>query len=464
MENPMTQPNILMIMDDQHHAACLGYRGHPDVKTPNLDKLAESGVRFDETFTCHGTCVPSRVSYMTGQYPHVHGIFSGEPNPIPERLLSLPAYLKPFGYRTALVGKKHMPHWPTHGFDYERVCYTADASTRGNHYYNYLKKHNLHEWYDDTGDIERFCLGEEKIPTEHSLENWTADETIAYLEQNDDRPFFLQTSFERPHAPTTEPPDTPFRYDPAAITLPENMEDTDSIFYYNRNVELKWRATVHGEEGLRKGLAAYYGLITLIDHNIGRILDALDAKGLRENTIIVFCADHGDFAGEYGRMAKGFPYDALHRIPYIWSWADKFKQGKIATDFASNVDFAPTICELLGLPIPKSLQGASLVNAMTTDADTGQDAAFYETICVKTIRTKTHKLSYGYTCDGEIAELRDLEKDPHEYQNFYDDPAYAAVREQLERRLLDWWIKSQQHPNMSFNDERLPETRWNAGG
>ena len=456
----MDRPNLLMIMTDQHHAACVGYRNHPDVQTPHIDRLAAAGVRFDETFVCHGTCVASRVSYLTGQYAHTHGVFSGEPLPIPERLLSLPAYLRPFGYRTAVIGKKHLPNWPTHGFDYERLCYHADAALRQLHYYNYLKRHGLHAAYDDTGDVENFCLGTETIPTEHSLENWTANQAIDYLDQADSRPFFLQVSFERPHPPLIEPPDNPFRYDPDALTLPENMEDTDSTFFFNRNVELKWRATVHGECGLRRGLAAYYGLISLIDWNIGRILEHLDQRGLRDNTVVVFCADHGDFAGEYGRMAKGYPYDALHRVPFVWAWPGRFPGGALKTEFASNVDFAPTVCDLVGVPIPRSMQGQSLVPALTTDADTGQDTVFYESVCVKTVRTRDHKLSYACTAEGEVAELRDLRADPHEYRNVYDDPACAEHRDALQRRLLDWWIASQQPPNFSPSDERFPPTRW----
>ena len=449
-----------MIMTDQHHAACVGYRGHPDVRTPNIDRLAQEGVRFDQAFTCHGTCVPSRVSYLTGQYPHVHGVFSGEPHPIPERLLSLPAYLKPFGYRTAIIGKKHLPNWPTHGFDYERVCYHADASLRTLHYYNYLKRHGLHAYYDDLGDVERFCLGEEVIPVEHSMENWTADETIAYLKQEDERPFFLMASFERPHPPTTLPKGCPFRYDPDSLTLPENQEEVESSFFFDRNVELKWCASCHGESVLRQALASYYGLISLIDHNIGRILDALEKTGQAGNTIIVFCADHGDFAGEYGRMAKGFPYDALHRVPFVWTWPGRFRQGKVEEGFAQNVDFFPTICELLDKPIPRAVQGRSLAPVLTTDAPSDQDAVFFETVCVKTVRTKTHKLNYALTLDGEVAELYDLAKDPHEYHSVFEDPPYRDVRDRLLRRLLDWWIASQQPPNFSPNDERRPETRW----
>lgn len=460
-----TRPNILMIMNDQHHAGCFGHSGHPDVTTPNLDKLAAEGTTFTDCFCQNGVCVPSRVSYMTGQYCHAHGVYGNDLDTISERLLSLPAFLQRYDYQTAVIGKMHMPNWKTHGFQYRRLCYNADAPVRGLHYYNYLKKHDLHALYDDLGDVERYCLSDKPaVPVEHSLETWTANETIDYLDASDaDRPFFLQTSFERPHPPLTVPAGCPFLYDPESITLPENTEELplNSTFYFNRNVELKWTRSVHGEKTLREALCAYYSLISLIDQQIGRILDKLDDLGIRDDTLIVFCADHGDFAGEYGKMAKGWNYDAIHRVPYIWNWNGKIPAGKTIDDLVETVDFFPTLCQLLDLPVPKTVQGREL-GAYFNDATTpaSRDAVFYEFIGVKTVRTKTHKLSYGYDGDNEIGELFDLENDPHEYENLFASDACAAVRERLLRRLLDWIIETQQPDHFSPANERLPRTRW----
>ena len=456
----MDRPNVLMIMTDQHHASCVGYRGHPDVRTPNIDRLAEGGVRFDDAFTVHGTCVPSRVSYLTGQYPHTTGVFGSDRKAVPASLLSLAAYLRNFGYTTGLVGKKHLPHWATDGFEYERVCYHSDAPTRENHYYNYLKRLGLHAAYDGLGDIEKFCLGDEVIPVEHSLETWTGDEALRYLDEAGDKPFFLQVSFERPHPPLTVPPGCPFTYDPSSLTLPENREEVESAFFFDRNVELLWTSSHHGEDTLRLALAKYYALISLIDHNIGRIIERLEARGLRERTIVVFCADHGDFAGEYSRMAKGFPYDALHRIPFVWNWPGRLREGKVVEGFAENVDFFPTICGLLGARTPPTVQGQDLTPVVTGDAAPERDAVFYESIGVKTVRTKTHKLNYAFTGEGEVGELYDLGRDPHEYHNVYNDPAHREVRETLERRLLDWWIATQQPANFAASSESCPDSRW----
>jgi len=462
----LNRPNILLIMTDQHHAGCVGYKGHPDVKTPHIDQLAAEGVRFDECFCANGVCVPSRVSYLTSMYCHAHGVYGNDALDIPDALLSLPRYLQTFGYQTALIGKKHLPGWNTHGFQYERVCYEADAPFRRHHYYQYLKQHGLHDLYDDLGDVERFCLSDRAIPVQHSLERWTGRETLTFLTHRDkDAPFFLMISFERPHPPLTVPEGCPFVYDPDSLTLPPNDREVvpQSPFFFDRNVEVKWCKSVHGEAGLREGLAAYYSLISLIDDEIGKVLTCLDEQGVREDTIIIFCADHGDFAGEYSKMAKGWQYDAIHRVPFVWSWLGKLKSGGPKRGLVETVDLFPTVCALLDVPVPVTAQGKDLIPLLFSDEDSAREAVFYEFVGVKTIRTKTHKLSYGYDGEKGIGELFDLRKDPHEYENLFDSPEIAPVREELLRRILNWWIETQQPPNFARDNEVLPPSRWFAG-
>ena len=459
------KPNVLMIMTDQHHAGCLGYAGHPDVKTPHIDRLAAEGVRFDECFAANGVCVPSRVSFLTGEYCHTHGVYGNDLDDIPDALLSLARYLQYYGYQTGIIGKKHLPNWKSHGFQYERLCYHADAPVRNLHYYNYLKKHNLHGLYDDLGDVEKFCLSENPhVPVEHSLEVWTADETIRYLrdERNGEKPFFLQVSFERPHPPLTVPAGCPFTYDPDSLTLPENREELplNSTFFFDRNVELKWCTSVHGEKTLRVALAAYYAIISLIDDQIGRILACVDEMGLRDDTIIVFTSDHGDFAGEYSKMAKGWHYDCIHRVPFVWNWQGVFPLSKVYDELVETVDFFPTICSLLRLPVPKTVQGKNISGMILGTERTERESIFYEFVGVKTVRTKDYKLNYGLVGEGEVGELFDLINDPHEYENLFDSPGMAPVRETLLRKLLDWIISTQQPPNFGPGAEKLPSTRW----
>jgi arylsulfatase A-like enzyme len=464
----MKRPNILMIMNDQHHAGCFGYAGNPDVKTPNIDKLASEGTRIHDTFCQNGVCVPSRVSYMTGQYCHTHGVYMNDTDSIPAHLLSLPRFLQFYDYQTALVGKKHMPNWYGHGWQYERLCYHADAPVRILHYYNYLKKHNLHHLYDDLGDVEKFCLSDlPMIPVEHSMEVWTANEATKYLEdkRNSEKPFFMQVSFERPHPPLTVPEGCPFFYDPAKLTLPPNQDELplNSTFFFNRNVEMKWCSSEHGEQVLRKGLAAYYSLISLIDQQIGRVLEKLEELGLHDNTIVVFCTDHGDFAGEYAKMAKGWCYDCIHRVPFIWRYPGVIKENTAHDGLAETIDMFPTLCNLLDIPTSKTVQGLDLTPALTEGAPTGHDAVFWEFLAVKTVRTKNYKLSYGFQDGKECGELFDLKADPHEYNNLYSDPVMGSIRDRLLRQLLNWSIRTEQPVNFAPANEPLPPSRWLHG-
>jgi arylsulfatase A-like enzyme len=469
MDSNRSTPNVLLIMDDQHHAGCLGYRGHPDVKTPHIDALARQGVRFDECFCQNGVCTPSRVSYMTGMYCHSHGVYTNESHAIPSSLRSLPHLLQRHGYRTALVGKKHLPQWEHHGFQYERFCCDSDGPAESLHYYKYLEALGLHGRYGELGDVKRFTLSREpQLPAEHSFEGWTGTEAVRYLEScgpND--PFFLMVGFERPHPPLTVPEGCPVTYDPGRITLPSNDVElplNESSFFFARGGEAKWVKSVHGEDSLREALCAYYALISLIDEQVGKIIQSLEDQDLRDNTIVIFCADHGDFAGEYGKMGKGWNYDAVHRVPFVWSWPGHFEAGRIHQGLVETVDLFPTICNLANVSVPRTVQGMDLAETLMGEGAESKDAVFYEFVGVKTIRTKKYKLSYGFDGEREIGELFDLVADPHEYKNLFVDATYASTRESLLRRLLNWIIETGQPPNFQPGYEKLPASRWFEGG
>ena len=469
MHSNPSGPNILLIMDDQHHAGCLGHRGHPDVKTPHIDGLASQGVRFDECFCQNGVCTPSRVSYMTGMYCHTHGVYTNESHGIPSSLRSLPHLLQRHGYRTALIGKKHLPEWEYHGFEYERFCCDSDGPPETLHYYKYLEGLDLHGRYGELGDVERFTLSRApQLSAEHSFEGWTGMEAVRYLETCDSsNPFFLMVGFERPHPPLSVPEDCPVTYGPDRITLPSNDVElplNQGSFFFRRGGEARWVKSVHGEDALREALCAYYSLISLIDHQVGKIVQALADQGFRDNTIVIFCADHGDFAGEYGKMGKGWNYDAVHRVPFVWNWPGYFPAGQIHQGLVETIDFFPTICSLADIPVPRTVQGVDLADTLKGQRVDTRDAVFYEFVGVKTIRTKQYKLSYAYDGEREIGELFDLASDPHEYNNLFAVADFAPLRETLLRRLLNWIIETAQPPNFQPGYENLPATRWFEGG
>ncbi len=272
------------------------------------------------------------------------------------------------------------------------------------------------------------------------MEVWTGNEAIEYLKKRDtDKPFFAQVSFERPHPPLSPSFDCPFSYDPDSLTLPENSKENigDSPFFFNRNVELKWSAATHGEAVLRLALARYYALITQIDQQVGRILDHLEESGEIDNTVIILTSDHGDYAGEYSRMAKGWSYDAIYRIPMIIHLPKRFSPAERTDELIGQIDIFPTLCDLLEIEVPRSVQGESLLPILEGAVAPERDEVFYEYLTCKTVRTRDYKLNYGFDGEKELGELFDLRNDPHEYENLFDSPKHRDVREGLVRRILD---------------------------
>ncbi len=459
------KPNILFIMDDQHNARCLSCEGHPDVKTPNLDRLAEGGVRFTRAFAQSAICTPSRVSFFTGQYLSTHGVF-GNSGWLPPETLSLAYYLKErAGYQTGAVGKLHLPRWETDGLDYKRVCDSADVNPgEKTDYQLYLEKHGLGRYYRDFKNHEHFMAYISPIPEKHCLERWTADRAIEFIENRDpEKPFFLWLSFERPHSPHSPPPEKIGLYNPEKIKLPEKRSDYfyGKVYRSRPGVENIWHIDHSGEETFRKALSYYYTLITLIDENIGRVIEKLEKEDLLDETIIIFTSDHGDFAGEHGAIGKNMPtYDCLYRIPFIWFWKGRFLAGKVDNRLVESVDLFPTLCELIGIPIPPQVQGESLAGALTTPAGGPfREAVFFETPFVKTVRTERYKLSF-YFKERMDGELYDLIKDPEERNNLFHNPEMAKVREDLLQRLLSWQIKIQQPRVIMLGWEDYPDWRW----
>lgn len=468
MSMPKRYPNVLLVMTDQHRFDCLGCHGHAVVRTPHIDALAAEGVDFQSCYAQSALCMPSRISFFTGQYLHTHGIQSNGKTPDIRNLTMLPAMLRDQGYQTALIGKGHAGKAIDAGFQHVRLC-GGLHNGETNDYTAYLQRQGLNPKWTDNRAVKAYDAYTGEIPYRHSLEAWTGDESIAFLAQRDPaRPFFLWTSFERPHPPAIMPPDNPFPYDPAQVTLPP----CDARWYTGPDTkragcENMWNVFNTGEPALRQALAHYYSLISMIDDQVGRIVRQLEAAGELDHTIIVFTADHGDFGGEYGQFGKNVStYDVLYRIPMIVSWKGHTGREQIR-DLTEAIDLMPTLLDLVGLPIPRTVQGNSHATVIEGSlgrggkAWEGKDAVFFETPFVKTVRTKTHKLSYCWKGTRSWGQLYDLVEDPGETRNRYDDPAYAWVQHALERRLLNWFIETQQPQSHGAGvDATPPPWRW----
>ncbi len=456
----MKKPNVLYIMADQFHADCMSHAGR-QVRTPNLDGLAADGAVFERAYCNNPICAPSRICFVTGQYVHTHGVQGNRTALYPRRNSdTFPALFRRSGYRTALTGKAHMPRlWNEEGFEHLAYTDLIDADPRDpltNHYFAYLDERGLANWYEEGTERpgqDGTLLGTHPadLPYEHSIERFTGDRTLAFLQEGrdagDERPFLIHMSFQRPHSPIRPAREYFDLYDPAEIELPPSAVD-----WFERHFAGK---PAHMVEMLRGGrtyplanddpmalktvLAAYYALITCIDMEIGRVVQWLKDHGEYDNTIFVFTADHGDFAGDHGLFHKNFGiYESIHRIPFLFRYPGG-QRGVRTREIIESVDLYPSLCELAGLQAPAGVEGRSFLPILR-DGAKGKDEALAEWSWgggtrTNALRTDRYRLVYYNRQAG--GELYDHQTDPGEIENLWNDPAHADVRRELTERLFD---------------------------
>jgi len=466
---PDKRPNILWIMSEQTNANCIGCYGSPDVKTPNIDALAGGGVRFERAYATNPTCMPSRFSYLSGMYPHSHGIGANHSEACPDPALALTrALAEQAGYSTGFAGKTHIGRWEDQVFD---VGFPSTGSPNRNGYREYLEENDLTKLVKPVTAEEHihYDMHQTELPYEHSQPVWTANTAMRVMDELKD-PFFMWVSFDKPHGPFTLPKDPPVTYDPRDLSLPPGSSRSFHLkpFSQRLGIENMWDIETTGEGPFLRALAAYYTLISMVDDNIGRLMKHLDERGILENTIVIYCADHGDFGGEHGQIGKNAlgGYEQIYRVPMVWSWKGQFGR-EVVRGLVENVDFFPTVCDLVGVEPPASVQGESYAHALRMSAGNcgykqfqGKEAVFFEASSLtRTVRTTTHKLTYRY--DGaEQGEMYDLTRDPMETVNLFDLPECAPLRERLLRKLLNQMIRTEQPRTFSECDQPAPPWRW----
>lgn len=466
-------PNVLFLMSDQHNARCLGHAGHPDVSTPALDRLASRGTRFTNAFAQSPICTPSRVSFLSGQYCHNHRFFglSDPRHPGPAGSGSLPSlfsHARACGYRTGVIGKTHTPRdWLEPYVDTLRDCVGFLAPDA---YAAYLDDHGLLGQRDDRILPEHFARhGSRKgqgldarlsaLPYEHSVEQWCAAEASRFIDESGDQPWLAWVSFPRPHQVWT--PSEPFwsAYSEDTVTLPPNADDplTGKPPHQRASRQAKgddgdwYFEPATYEAGRRRVLRGYLALVSQTDHAIGKLLDE---RGLADDTIVVYTADHGDFAGEHGLVEKapGISYDAITRVPFLWSWPGRIPEGEVREELVESVDLFPTLSSLAGLGSLTSWDGFDLTETLRGPGTPVRDAAFTECPWSKAIRTAEWKLvnypvGFFPSENGDVGELYDMVDDPWELTNLYDSAGHREVVESLRRRLLDWLVTTQRIHN-----------------
>lgn len=460
---PSARPNILFLVADQHQARLLGCAGHEHIHTPNLDRLARRGVLCTGAYTTNPICTPSRVSMLSGQYPHNHGYF-GLSGPTPAALPNLFGHVRQHGYRTAGIGKLHLPddprNWVAADLDLFADCYRDERGDRFNSaYHRYLQGHRLFDDEDSrqlpgrNGRTNAFDARPTTMPKEHVVEYWCAREAIRFAAANTDAPWCMQVSFPRPHYQLT--PLLEFWEQYRDIPLPDYyLQPSDGRAPHFRKVQEHWRnygwPFHNGEsDALKAGLTRCYrgtlACIAMVDDAIGQLLDALEAQGTLDSTIIVYTSDHGAYHGMHGIAEKypGICSEEVCRVPLIWSFPPSLPMGSSCAALMENVDLVPTFLELANLPQMESTDGCARTELLRGQAAADDAIAVTENEWSKAIRWRQYRLiHYPSALFGEEpgGELYDLEADPWEMQNRYVDPAFADVRATMERRLLDWLI------------------------
>ena len=460
------RPNILFIMTDDHAAHAMSCYGSVVNRTPHLDRIANEGMRFDRCFVTNSICTPSRATLMTGQYSHVNGVpvFNAFDGSRPHVV----KHLQAAGYHTGVVGKWHLGGTPT-GFDHWTILPGQGV------YYNPI-----------------FVDAQGRRKVEGYVTDVITDLAIDYLNNRPkDKPFFLMFHHKAPHrewAPSErhramfagrEIPEPATLRDDHATRTSAVKQNRQTVFRDLNRRDLKippppdlpqsehgkwWAAVpeeveVEGADGRKTVLRGealdrwkyqrymqdYLACVQSVDDNVGRVLDYLDANGLRENTVVMYTSDQGFFLGDHGMYDKRFMYEASLKMPFVVRWPGVVMPGGAQGAIATNADFAPTFMDIAGLPATPEMQGRSLVPLLEgerpADWRTGMyyryyhDPGHHNTRAHYGLRTETHKLIHYWRVDEW--EMFDLTADPDELKNLYDDPAQhervAALKDELFR-------------------------------
>lgn len=472
----MRRPNILILYTDQQRWDTLGVNHNAEIQTPNLDRLAADGVNFNHYFVQNPVCMPSRASFLTGQYPSALGI-THMGVPVPEDVMTLPRMLQPYGYHSANIGKLHflphanrdhrLPH-PSYGFTQLEIsdepgvyedAYRAWVRRIAPEQLDYLSvglppatatwyaTMNIHDPVNHPqsggrADFKRAIPFPGDDAYTHSA--FVADQTIEFLQQQrNEQPFLCIAGFYSPHAPWVVPQRFLDLYDPANFTLPD----------YPPALEAKRTGDLCSDEQLRSAYHGYYAMISEVDYHIGRILSQLDSQSMANDTIVIFTSDHGEWLGEHLRYGKGYPgSDAVSRVPCIVRWpAGIQRPGRTEAQIIEGVDIVPTLLDCAGIQVPSFLQGQSLTGVLcapsssssTTTTHNGPTAldsvtmktasALMEHTGWKTLRTAQYR--YLIHDDGRES-LWDLTSDPKEYRDIVTEPRYQPILAEHRRLLL----------------------------
>lgn len=425
-------PNILIIQPDQLRADILGCAGHPDVLTPNIDKLAAQGIRFSRSVSGGPVCCPFRASFQTGLYNHEHGVARNNVL-LDTAHVTFAELLVEQGYATGYIGKWHLDG----GVPATVGGYVEEGARRQGwqDWHGYEKAHEFFEvWEFDENKQQKRVEGYNWEPT------WQTDKALAFMKKNTavDKPWTYYLAYGPPHNPFQCPQEYLDLYHPDSLQI---------------TPELLQSLTTDEQKEVRRLRQIYYGQVTAVDKEIGRLMAAIDQMNIEENTIIFFVSDHGDVLGAHAKevkerylrekkpltyylRTKGKPYITALRIPWIISYPGTIAPGQINDVLVNSVDLAPTLLDLAGLEVPENMSGRSMASWCTGNEGPQREALY--------LALWEDKQAWRGIWDGrylyanlDYQVFYDHETDPYELNNLFGDPRYAEEQRMMEQKLLD---------------------------
>lgn len=457
------QPNILIIYPDQMRYDAMGCSGNPVIKTPHIDRLSSEGVHFSEAYTSYPICCPFRASMLTGKYAQKHGMIQNH-FPLRDNQTFLAECLGNAGYRTGYVGKWHLEGGPKPGF------VPKDRRFGFEHFVGFNRGHdyNASIYYDDQGQAYHSSRYEPDYQTDQFLEFIQAAATA-----EDNKPFFGYVSYGPPHFPMEMPDYLRGIYHHDEVPLPPGVPDPDlqrQVQKHRNEVlcngdprsghkshaahESKPKAEPESEAEIREFIAEYYGMISNIDWNLGRILNELDKLGIADNTVVIFLSDHGDMLGQHGSFCgiKCQPYRAAMQVPLIIRYAERFKPARTQAMVDVGVDMMPTLLDLCGLSAPDEMQGQSYLPVLDSKTMEARNAIWYQVFtqtggnpgefapfAERGIRTK----EWLYVRHlNERVLLIDEQADHDEQKNLVADPRYKSLMDDFDKQLQAHMLQS----------------------
>lgn len=434
-ETKTSQPNILLITTDQQRWDTCGPRAPRWMRTPHFDHLCRQGIRFDAAYADCPICVPARTSIMTGKTVFAHGMTgNGDTSKFINDENTLPSVLRSLGYQTAAIGKMHFtPERKRHGWD--EMILPAD-------YYRQMERSGL------PYQPMRHGLGQNElhptlatVPESLTLTSWIAERCVDYIRERRDptRPFLLWCSFSKPHPPL-DPPE-PYYSMYRGCDIPSPIRSAwcdDSAPEAFKRFRESWSLDLLSDEVIREARAAYYGLITQCDYNMGRVFAALQDLGMFEETLILYGSDHGELLGDHRSGSKMFFHEGAAHVPFVLRLPQSWNEGRHGSTVVSPVthaDILPTLAAAGGGSAPQGCDGQNLLAVVR---DQAEPRRYLEATCNNGwyYALTDGKWKYLFYPEGASEQLFDLQNDPDERQDLSRDPRHDAKRAELRTEMI----------------------------